>query len=199
MSPTTGRLTVEEYLARERVSMHRSEMADGQTRLMPRNSRAHNLIVGNLLRGIQRSNGESAREVFAMSMRVGGVRPRFYAYPDLVVACESPLFEDEHEDTLLNPSILIEVTADATEVVDRRKLGLYGRLPSVREFILVSQEKASAEQYERDGEGWMVRFVEGPDAALHLGALGCTVSLGMVYSGVEFPPRCLLDPVTLRL
>ena len=42
-----------------------------------------------------------------------------HTYPDVVVTCENPAFEDGHLDTLINPQLIIEILSDSTEQYDR--------------------------------------------------------------------------------
>ena len=71
-----------------------------------------------------------------------------YFYPDVVVVCEEPRFEDDTFDTLLNPIILVEVLSPSTQVYDRReKFAHYRQLTSLQEYVLVSQDKVLVEHY----------------------------------------------------
>jgi Uma2 family endonuclease len=80
-----------------------------------------------------------------------------YTYPDVSVACEAPRFADDAEDTLLNPIVLIEVLSESTEAYDRgRKFEMYRRIPSLREYLLVSQWEPRLESFLRRDDGTWV-------------------------------------------
>ena len=84
-------------------------------------------------------------------MRVSTPPTAAYFYPDVVVVCEDPRFEDDVFDTLLNPIILVEVLSPSTEAYDRgEKFGHYRQLTSLQEYVLVAQDKVLVEHYRRE-------------------------------------------------
>jgi len=109
-----------------------------------------------------------------------------HTYPDVTVVCGEPRLADQHRDTLLNPTVLIEVLSDTTERYDRgRKAEHYRRLESLREYLLVAQHEPRVEHYRRAGEReWMLSEAIGPEEAVELASVGCTLALSEVYDGV---------------
>src|SRR3982750_3718499 len=101
--PTTY-LTPEEYLAVERQAEYKSEYVDGEMVAMPGGSRRHNLITFNITREISQQLRGRPCEGYATDMRVRVPSTRLYTYPDVVVVCGEPKFEDDNVDTLLNPT-----------------------------------------------------------------------------------------------
>src|SRR5438105_243768 len=101
--------TPEQYLELERAAERRSEYVNGEIYLMSGASREHNLIVFNLARVLGNHLLGKPCEAYASDMRVKVSPTGMYTYPDVVAACDSPRFEDAHMDTLLNPTIIIEV------------------------------------------------------------------------------------------
>jgi Uma2 family endonuclease len=89
---------------------------------------------------------------------------------------------------LLNPTVIIEVLSDSREAYDRgKKFEIYRRIPSLREYLLVSQHKPQIEQFIRQTSGeWLLRDVQGMDANVTLPSLGVTVALYEVFDKVEF-------------
>src|ERR1700750_1609066 len=114
-------LTPEEYLSIERKAEGRSEYLKGEMFAMVGASRAHNLIVTNLTRELSQQLKGKPCEVYPNDMRVRIPAMGLYTYPDVVVACGTPLFEDDHVDTLLNPTLIVEVLSESTESYDRGK------------------------------------------------------------------------------
>ncbi|MBL8163980.1 MAG: Uma2 family endonuclease [Anaerolineae bacterium] len=178
--------TVEEYLAFERSSEERHEFIDGDIYMMSGASRNHNLIVFNVS-GIFRSQLKGKPcEAYISDMRVG-VPKGNYLYPDVVVVCGTPTFADKNVDTLLNPTLIIEVLSESTERYDRgKKFTDYRTLQSLQEYILIAQDKAYFERYVRQDDAWLLREVRGLDATLELSAIGCTLALAEVYDKVTF-------------
>lgn len=105
------------------------------------------------------------------------------------MACDEPIFEDDHLDTLLNPILLVEVLSDSTERYDRgRKFQMYRELPSLREYVLVSQDKPHVEVFTRHESGfWILTEATGIEATIHLAALDCDLSLARIYAKARFP------------
>ncbi len=184
--PHTQHVSPEEYLEAERRAEYKSEYFAGEILAMTGASREHNLIVGNLLGSLHPQLRGRPCELYPSDMRVKITRTGAYAYPDLVVVCGEPEFEDEQVDTLLNPTVLVEVLSPSTERHDRgRKWEHYRRLPSLAEFLLVAQEQPRIEHYLRQESGlWLFHDASGEDAVLELSSIGCTLALRDVYDKV---------------
>jgi Uma2 family endonuclease len=108
-----------------------------------------------------------------------------YTYADVVVVCGAPRFEDDRRDSLLNPSALFEVLSPSTESYDRgEKFAHYRTLPSLADYVLVSQKQVLVEHFQRqDDGGWLLRAL-GPGERLALPSLGCEVAVDALYSKV---------------
>lgn len=177
--------SAEEYLALERSAPYKSEFVDGQIYAMTGASREHNLVSGNIYRELSSQLKGRPCEAYANDMRVKAATARSYHYPDIAVVCDKPEFEDAYIDTLLNPAVLIEVLSPSTEAYDRgAKFAHYRKIPSLREYVLVSQDEASIEHYARQGEAWILTESLGLDASLSLESIGCALHLREVYDKV---------------
>ncbi|HEX3577561.1 MAG TPA: Uma2 family endonuclease [Thermoanaerobaculia bacterium] len=186
-SPDLSFVTPGEYLDLDRKSEVRSEYIAGQIFVMSGASRRHNLIAGNLFREISTQLRSSACEAYMSDMRVKVSPTGMYTYPDIVGVREEPRFEDAHIDTLLNPVVIVEVLSESTEAYDRgEKFAHYRRLDSLREYVLVAQDKARAEHYVREGQQWILSEVSDSQSILHLISIDCHVGLAAIYEKVEF-------------
>lgn len=175
-------LTPSEYLAIERKAETRSEYIGGRAFLMSGASRRHNLIAGNLYREIGQQLRGRACEAYVADMRVKVDPTGMYTYPDIAAVCGEPQFEDSHIDTLLNPGVIIEVLSESTEAYDRgEKFAHYRRLGSLREYVLVAQDRIRIEHYRRDGDRWI--FSEAGDT-LDLPAIDCHIDVAAIYEKV---------------
>ena len=152
------RLSPEEYLALERKAEVRSEYLDGDMVAMSGGSREHNLIVTNLVSELRLQLKGRPCEVYPSNMRVKVSATGLYTYPDVVVVCGEPTFEDESVDTLLNPTLIIEVLSDSTEAYDRGgKFAHYRKLASLMEYVLIAQTKPHVEYYVRQPDNrWLL-------------------------------------------
>lgn len=178
--------TPEEYLAIERGADHRSEFVHGAIRAKPPSNVTHNTIVGNLLVALSTHLRGGPCEVFCTALRVKALATQAYLYPDVVALCDAPDLEDSFGDTLLNPAVIIEVLSESTERYDRGdKFAHYRKIDTLREYILVAQDKISIEQYVRHGDHWMLSEITDLGGVLRIEALGCEVALRDVYERVD--------------
>jgi len=185
-SPKPSLITPAEYLQLERKSEIRSEYIGGRMFAMSGASRRHSLIVGNVYRELSSQMRDRSCEAHMIDMRVKVSPAGMYTYPDIVAVCGEVRLEDEHFDTLLNPTVIVEVLSESTEAYDRgEKFAHYRRLDTLRDYVLVAQDKIRIEHFRREGEEWILSEISGPDAALHLGSIDCRVHLAAVYEKVE--------------
>jgi Uma2 family endonuclease len=181
----TRTYTTEEYLALDRASPVKSEFHDGHIYAMVGASRAHNLVSVNITRELSLQLKGRPCETYANDMRVKGAGANAYHYPDIAVVCGKPQLEDAQGDTLLNPTVLIEILSASTEAYDRGdKFAGYRKLASLREYLLVAQHSPRIERYERRGETWILTEVEGLESSIAIESIGCTLALFEVYDKV---------------
>ncbi len=180
-------MTPVEYLAFERKAEGKHEYFAGEVVAMTGASQNHNQIVFNLNGLLWSGLRRSPCRGYAGDMRVRIPGRAKYFYPDLVITCEEPRFEDRDVDTLLNPQIVIEILSTSTESYDRgRKFMAYRRLESLREYVLVSQSAPQIEHFARVEHGWLMTVVNGVDGEISLPTAGCRLRLAEIYEKVEF-------------
>ena len=183
-----SRLTPEQYLAIERKSEYKSEYLDGVIYAMSGASREHNLISLNLGAEIRQLLKSRKCEVYTGDMRVSVDAAGLYTYPDIAIVCAEPQFLDGEFDTLLNPTVLIEVLSPSTEAYDRgKKFGHYRRIASLREYVLVAQDRVSVERYVRRGQDWVLTEWNSLDESLRLDSIEGEVPLREIYAKVSLP------------
>lgn len=188
-SPSPNLVTPGEYLDLERKAGIRSEYIAGRIFAMSGASRRHNLIVGNLHGLLWPQIRGRECEAYISDMRVKVSPTGMYTYPDIVAICGEPLFEDAYIDTLLNPMVIAEVLSESTEAYDRgEKFAHYRRLDTLREYVLIAQDKVRIEHYWREGEQWILSEISDPDSTLHLASIDCHLVLAAIYEKVEFTP-----------
>jgi Uma2 family endonuclease len=187
--PKPRKLTVEEYFAIELKAERKSEFFDGEMFLMAGASREHNFIVSNLIDRLPEQLRGSCR-VFVSDMRLKVSRTGLYTYPDLLIVCDPPEYAPENRDTLTNPQVVIEVLSNSTERYDRTtKFRHYKQLPSVMEYVLVSQTEALIERYTRQAnETWAQADFVGLDTTFTLATVKVSVPMADIFRGVEFQP-----------
>ncbi|MEP6986135.1 MAG: Uma2 family endonuclease [Chloroflexota bacterium] len=187
--------TVEEYLVFERSSEERHEYWDGlvfQVGHPPKTStkgvgRRHSLIVSNLISSLGNQLINNPCEAYAIGMRVK-VTPIKYSYPDVSVVYDTPQFTDDEDNTLLNPTVIIEVLSPSTELADRgKKFDAYRELESVQEYVLIEQHEAGIAHYIRQSGGsWLLSYATTLQSVIHLPSINCTLLLADIYRKVTF-------------
>ena len=181
-----------QYLEIERRAETKSEYLRGEIFAMVGASREHNLIAMNIAGSLWQQLKSKDCEVYCNDMRVWAVASGLYTYPDVVVVCGKPSFEDDYVDTLLNPIVVVEVLSPSTAGYDRgAKAGYYRSIESLAEIVLVAQDAYRIEQYGRQPDGrWLITDFISLDATVKLASIPCVLPLREVYDKVA-PP----DPV----
>ena len=181
------RLSEEEYLRLEREGEVRHEYLNGEIFAMVGASKDHNRIVTSTSFALYAQLRRRPCDLYANDMRVRVSTSGLYAYPDLTVVCGEPLFFEEDLNTLLNPTVIIEVLSPSTEGYDRgRKFQHYRGLRSLKEYLLISQDTYHIDHFVRQGEiGWLLTEDDGPTTTLNLTSIDCTLPLADVYEKVD--------------
>jgi Uma2 family endonuclease len=181
--------TPEQYLALERPSEIRHEYLDGTVYAMAGETPEHSMICFNF-GGIMHAQlkGKPYRG-FSPNMKVRTDQKGLFAYPDLTIVCGEPLYHDNHRDVLTNPTVIFEVLSRSTAAYDRGEKSLRYRthLSSLKDFILVAQDKPHIEHYSRQQDGtWVYTEINGLDSSIVLNSIECQLSLAELYAGIPF-------------
>ena len=185
-------LSFEEWLEGERASKEgRSEYVGGEVFAKTGASAEHNAIVSNINRELSTQFKGRACQVYANDMKVLIRSANAGRYPDLVAFCGEPQLLDGRRDVLLNPSLIVEVLSDSTEAYDRgEKFALYRQIPSLKEYLLVSQSRALVELCSRGDDGrWVLSDFRALTDRVPLTSLGCRLDLAEVYDKVDLGAR----------
>lgn len=175
------RYTYDEYLAFERDSATKHEFANGEIYAMAGGSLRHSALTSRISAAL-----ESARPsdciAFQSDMRLRVLATGRATYPDASMV-RGPIQLDPADPsgtTITNPSLLVEVLSPSTEEVNRgSKLEDYQRIPSLQEYVLVSQHPR-VEIYRRLSSGsWEYRDVR--EGVMKL-ASGATLDLSILYA-----------------
>ncbi|HVR97164.1 MAG TPA: Uma2 family endonuclease, partial [Thermoanaerobaculia bacterium] len=165
----------------------KSEYLDGEVVAMTGASENHILVVTNLVRELSSQLMQRPCRVYSNDMRVQVSATGLYTYPDVVVVCGDRQFEDGRRDTLLNPTLIIEVFSPTTEAYDRgKKFEHYQALESLSEYVLVVQDEPRVEQFLRqDGSHWLFTATAGLDTTVTLASIQCELAVAGIYDKVD--------------
>ncbi|MCB0253365.1 MAG: Uma2 family endonuclease [Anaerolineae bacterium] len=182
-------VTPQEYLDYERQAETKSEYYNGEIYALASASPRHTVIAANIIVsfGVQ-FKGRSCT-VHTGDLRVKVSPTGLYTYPDVVVVCDKLRFDDARKDTLLNPTLIVEVLSESTEAYDRTgKFEHYRTLESLTDYLLVSQEKAWIEHRARQSDiKWLTGYYMGLETIVPLPAIDCELRLADVYDKIDWP------------
>ena len=174
-----------DYLAAERDAEVRHEYVDGVLFAMAGGSRAHNQIATNLVVALGTHLRGSGCRVSSSDMKVRLADGRRYYYPDIVVS-RGDVREEPDEYTETRPVLVVEILSPSTAATDRREKRLaYQGLPSLIDYLIVSQETTFAERFTREGEDGWTRAEFGPDEGIGLASVGTTIAMSDLYADVR--------------
>ena len=171
-------LSQEEYL----------ELMNGKIITMTGASLKHNRIVRNLLRDIGGFLKGKTCEVFPSDLRVGIPALNSFTYPDITIVCGKPELLDDKFDTLLNPSVIIEVLSPSTESYDRgSKFFTYQQIPTFKEYILINSTSLLVHtMVKNDDDLWKIETIIHNSSTLNISVTGQQILLGDIYDQVDF-------------
>ena len=180
------KISVEEYLAADRVAEIPSEYYDGEVFPISAVSWHHGVIAGNTGHGFA---GRLACGPCRLAMRVRvRVTKAHFVFPDLVIVCGKPALTDEAADTITNPKVIVEVMSPPTSDYDHgAKFALYRRVPSLEDYVLIAQDQPNVEVFHKTPEGgWLLNTYEGLEAVAAIASLEIALPLAELYAGIEF-------------
>lgn len=179
-------LTEAEYLEQERRAEFKSEYYKGEVFAMAGVSRRHALIVLSIGAELRARLKGRPCEVYMSDLRLRVSPTGLYTYPDVMVVCGSPQFAEA--DTLLNPSIIIEVLSDSTTDYDHgRKFLHYRNLPSLTDYLMVAQHTPHVEHYIRQPDNrWTLGEFRDLAQCVPLVSLDCVLPLSEIYYQIDF-------------
>jgi Uma2 family endonuclease len=182
-------LTPEQYLALERTAAYKSEYFRGEVFAVAGASPTHVLIVANIVAALHGQLRQRPCTVYATDLRLKVHASGFYTYPDVVVVYGEPQFDDDQRDTLVNPTLIVEVLSESTQDYDRGgKFAQYRKIPSFTEYVLVAQDESHVEHFVKQADGlWLLAETDRLEDVLTLSSIECTLLLSDIYEKVQFP------------
>lgn len=185
--PKPALVSVQQYLEEDRAADHRSEYDAGYVVAMAGASRNHNQLVANISAALINFLRDKACNSYTTDLRVSIQSAGRFYYPDLVISCNPEQYDETIEPpALTNPVTIIEVLSPSTEVRDRgEKFLWYQTVPSLREYILVSQWPRRFEYFLRNDAGQWLYHADLSDAQfLEVQTAGQRIPVEEVYNKV---------------
>jgi Uma2 family endonuclease len=176
-----------EYLKREEAATSKSEYDQGAIVPMAGASYPHNLIATNAVAALHLALKRKPCQVFGSDLRVQ-VSGKAYTYPDALVICGEPEFAKGRDDTITNPTVIVEVLSRSTRAYDRgRKFELYRALPSLQAYVIVDSEQPYVDYFQKRPDGtWELMEHRQLSDKLKLQVFNVTISLSEIYDKVAW-------------
>jgi Uma2 family endonuclease len=176
-------ISEEQYLAQEAASPVKHEFVGQRVYAMAGASERHNTITGNLFAACHAAARGACRPFMSdMRLRLDGGTA--YYYPDVMLVCDptdtEPMFKTA-------TCMVAEVMSKSTEPIDRReKLIAYQKLPSLRECLLVAQDEALVEHYQRVSPREWALTTLGLADTIELLCISLKLAVANLYRGIDF-------------
>lgn len=183
---TKPRFTAEDYLAWEEHHPEKHEYLAGEIFAMVGATDAHVTITGNLFTLLRTHIRGGPCRLYMLDMKLRVETTDAFFYPDLLVTCAPedhalPHFKRQ-------PTLLVEVLSKGTAAFDRgQKFEIYRQLTSLREYVLIEQERMSVDCFRRDEQGQWVLQAYGPSDRVELSSLEFSTPIETLYEDVALP------------
>lgn len=175
-------MTYAEYLAFEEAAEVKHEYLRGTIWPMAGGTLEHGELAVNIAALLKTGLRGKGFKVYNSDVRVRVPSVNFAAYPEVSVVRGQPERPDDDARAIVNPVLIVEVLSDSTEVFDRGdKAKLYQRIPSLREYLLISQHQRRLELKRRHAEDVWHAVEAGAGESIELVSLGLTIRVDDVY------------------
>jgi Uma2 family endonuclease len=180
-------LTAADYLDGERTSDTRHEFVDGHVFAMAGAGESHNLITGNVFAKLRNLVRGGPCRVFISDMKLNVVEWNAFYYPDVMVVCDA---DDTQPYFKQSPCLVVEVLSPSTASTDRReKMLAYRTVPSLRDYLLISQDKRRVELFRRAADGTWAEAVVVDAGEVALESVQTSLALNDIYEDVKLVPN----------
>jgi Uma2 family endonuclease len=177
-----ARMSYGEYVAAEGKSDQRHEFLKGEVFAMAGGTPEHGALAAAMIRELGVALRGRPCRVYSSDVRVRVESTGFTTYPDASVVCGRLETDTIDRDAVVNPVLVIEVLSESTEAYDRgAKAAHYRRIPSLREYVLLSQNEPFVEVYRRNEQGRFELIEARLGERCELASVGVTFDVEAVY------------------
>lgn len=183
------KISEEEYLEFEKASESKHEFFQGEVFAMAGAGAKHNNIFSNVFGNLFiKLNGKPCKP-FGSGLRIHVQENSLYTYPDISVICNKPVRSQKDADTIVQPTVLIEILSPSTRSYDRgEKFKLYRDIPTLRGYILIDSESISVEAFHlNNNQHWELEEFKNIQSSMKIYSLDITLSLVDIYKDTGLP------------
>ena len=180
--------TLEEYFALEKLGEARYEYWDGDIVCMSGGLKGHAYTTENVFFHLRSLLAKGGCRAFSSETPIKTPSLPPYRYPDVAVTCGKPIYEKlQGIDALTNPTLVVEVLSRSSEMKDRNsKKEAYQVLPSLQQYLLISQTEPHLTLFTRLGNTWQRQDFSDLQSNISLVSINCELALKDIYENVEF-------------
>jgi Uma2 family endonuclease len=178
-----GKMSYAEYLAHEERSQNKHEFLNGEVFAMADRTVEHGALSMAVGRALGNALEGKPGRILSSDVKVRILATGLSTYPDVSVVCGALETAQGDPNAVTNPVILVEVLSDSTEAYDRgQKAAHYRRIPSLREYVLVSQRSPLIEVHRRNERGnWELVVEAGAGQSAELASVGALLDVDAIY------------------
>lgn len=181
MGEPATRLTYEEYLALERDGETKHEYIDGIVIAMAGGTLEHARLCARVSGLLELGLEGKPCRVFNADARVRVTATNRSTYPDVTVVCGELERAEDDQEAIANPVLIVEGLSDSTEATDRgEKFAHLRTVPSLIEYVLISQRRPWVEVFRRSPAGWILSEA-GPGETVQLTSVDAPLSIDALY------------------
>jgi Uma2 family endonuclease len=189
IQPKLKTYTLTEYLRKEAKSVDKHEFINGNIIKMPYAKGPHNIISANMSAELKLTLRQLPTKyvVFSSDQKIYFPSLNEGSYADALAVCERPIYWDNEKLLLINPLIVVEVLSKSTQKYDRAgKFDKYKTLESIREYVLIRQDKYYAEVWFQKEPGlWKETVITDLSDDLFLQSVGVSIPMKNIYENFD--------------
>jgi len=149
-------MTAQEFLTWEESQEEKHEFLQGETFAMGGARREHVVASLNIASYLKQHLRNTPCRAYMSDMKLQIEQLDAYYYPDVMVSCSQS--DQQAEQFLTQPRLIIEVLSDSTEAYDRgNKFAAYRKIESLQEYVLINIKHKRVECFNRtENNDWLL-------------------------------------------
>lgn len=182
------KFSLDDFMRWEAEQSDRHEYINGEVFAMTGARDTHNTIALNIASALRSAlRGSACRAFIAdMKLRIDAADAAFY--PDVMVTCDARDKTPDADLAKRHPTLIVEVLSESTAAYDRGlKFEYYRNIDSLKEYLLVEQDRRHADLFRKGNDGLWVLYASGAVEDVVLESVGVRLSMDLLYEDVTFP------------
>ena len=172
-----------EYIQLENTSREKHDFYYGEVFNMAGGTKLHNEIVNEVFFCLRNKSKKKECKIYTENVKLELEQNNFYVYPDLMLTCNEADLKNNKDTIIRHPSIIIEILSPSTELYDRNiKKKHYLELPSLKYYLLISQDEKKIEMYEKIEKRIEYSSYEKPEDIINFKQLNLKITVSDIYN-----------------